>query len=284
MRVTKLNELIRDDKVIKGRWELTGGHEVRYRAESLREELELRGSLIAAEPRALVISLNEVKDDKTLAARTVKLSGQWKANARNQLQFEAVRQSGRNDVLTLKAGWDLNDRNEIVYSYRETQLKTRSKTERYLTFSGYWDFDEHRRLTYRLEADSESAFSFRGALQTTSIYAKKGEIRYQLGIQAASQRRQKTITLFGKWKLSRDLDLSFEVDHAERGRAIQFGCLARINDHDEITVELRTHSGRRLGAQLIWTKDILSQDAQVFVRLSRLVNESRLEAGYKRRF
>ena len=139
MKLTKLNQLLEDGQVIKGRWIITPNHEVQYRFEGKDEEIKVTGSLIAAEPDALVISVTEKQKDQKIVTSIVKLSGVWKLNT------------------------------------------------------------EKNRLTYSIGGDSNNAFKFRGAFQTTSIYAKKGEIRYQIGVEVAGKR--KSISFGGTYSL-----------------------------------------------------------------------------------
>jgi hypothetical protein len=100
LKLTKLNELIEDDKIIKGSWQLTPNHEVQYKSDGQDEEIKLKGSLIAAEPDALVLSITQRQSNQKIVTSIVKLTGNWKANPQNQLVFEAEKSAGKKDVLT----------------------------------------------------------------------------------------------------------------------------------------------------------------------------------------
>ena len=84
MKLTKLNQLLEDGEVVKGRWEITPNNEVQYRGEGKDETIKFTGSLIAAEPDALVISVTEKQSDQKIVTSIVKLSGTWKLNPKNQ--------------------------------------------------------------------------------------------------------------------------------------------------------------------------------------------------------
>ncbi len=285
MKLTKLNELIEEDKVVKGQWELAPGHEVQYRAEGKDEEIKLKGSLIAAEPDALVISVTDRQSDQEIVTSLVKLSGRWKLDAKNRVTFEVEKESGKNDVLAFKEAWKVNDAHEIVYRYETQKLKTKKKETRELIFKGHWDISERNRLTYTLGGDSASVFRIRGAFQTKSILAKKGEIRYQAGMEIAGRRKIQTIVLFGKWVVSRDLNLSFEIEYSGRKKkAILLGGEYNLDGSRQIAVNLKSREGKSLGIELILTKDIFGKDGRAFVRLEKSIEESRGEAGMRFRW
>ena len=284
MKFTRLDQLIGDLKTTKGRWELTPNHELRYRSLDKDEEIKFKGSLIAAEPDALVISVTGRQTDQKVVTRIVKLAGTWRLDPQNRIVFEVEKENGKNDVLTFTGAWRTGKSPELVYSYRQTELvtkrKTRRKVVRDLVFRGWWDISERDRLTYWLGADSNSAFRFRGAFQTRSILAKQNQIRYQAGAELAGRHKTRTLLLFGKWKVSHELDLSFEMKYADgRRRSILFQGEYAPSRDERIIVGLRSERGEPLGVELVLTKEFLGGEA--FLRLARSIEESRLEAGVR---
>lgn len=280
MRSTRLNDLVENSRGTRGHWELGPNHEVRYRSDKKDEEFGFKSSILAAEPEALVLSLTERQSDQKTVTRIVKLAGAWRLDPKNRIVFEAEKKDGRTDTLIFTGTWQVGPGQEILYTYDTTDLKTKRKTSRTLVFSGYWDISKDRRLVYRLSGDTGSAFSFRGAFQTKSILAKKGEIRYQAGVEAGGKHRLRTIALFGKWKLSKSLALSFEIKYADgRKRAILFGAERALGRGRDIAVRLESRQGSPLGIEVIFTRDFFSKDGQVFVRLRRSVEGSSAEAG-----
>ena len=279
MKLTRLNDLIENGKALKGRWEVTPGHEVRYRAEGKEEEIVVRGSLVAAEPGSLVISVTERQSDQKVVTSLLKLTGSWSVNAENQIRFEVEKGSGKKDTLTLKGAWSVNGANEIIYSYQKAGLKTKNKTTHELAFTGHWDLSEKSRLTYLIGGDTDSALRFRGTFQSASILAKKGEIRYQIGVEMLGKRRTRTVALFGKWKVSRDLGLDFEMRHGDRRRVLVFGGEYHLDPSRRVTVNLRSEAGKPLGTEVILSRDIFGKDGQFFVSLQKTLEETSLESG-----
>jgi hypothetical protein len=289
-----LNDLERKGKRIKGRWKLDDRHRLTYESEDSKlegkrtEEYELETSLVAAESEALVVSVTQKQENGNVVTSLARLTGTWRANEKNELEFEVERQSGKNDALTFTGSWKVGKNHEIIYGYRVRSGKKSSKLQT-LTFKGYWDLTEKSRLTYLIEGDTESAFRFRGTFQTPGILAKEGELRYQLGVEVEGKLRttaksragsRKTITLFGKWKLSTTLELSFEIEYAGgEKREIRFGAEYALTKDLRVAAKLIDKSGDPLGIEVILTKDFLKTHAQAFVRLRKTLRESAVEAG-----
>jgi len=281
VKLSKENQLILEGgEVFQGRWEITPDHEILYKKTGLDEEIKIRGALVAAEPDALVLSVTQKQSDQEVVTSLVKLTGTWHANAKNQLVFEVEKEQGKNDVLTFRQRWKINSQNEIVYAYKKTSLKKKKKESRELNFQGYWDLTGKNRLTYFLGGDSDAAFRFRGAFQTKSILAKRNEIRYQLGVEAAGRHQVHTVALFGKWKVSRNLTLDFEIQYGnDKTKTISFGGEYALNGDTTVVVNLKNTKGEPLGVEVILTKDIFGKDGQAFIRLQKSLEESRVEAG-----
>lgn len=308
-----------DGKPVKGSWELLPNHEVGYRAEGRGGEIRFKAPIVAVEPDALVVVATVRQDDQTVVTRTVRIAGRWKSDQKNRITFEFEKTGGRTDVLTFTGTWKLNDAHEIVYSYRSEALQTRvrtgagrtagRKTAQEITFRGFWELSDKRHLTYVLSADADSAFRFRGAFQTPSIFAKKGEIRFQIGAEVTGTAAGRTkaraagqagranrsagepaghptvVTLFGAWKLGRDLALSFELDQpGSRKQVLRFGGEVKFAGPRTLSVNLRSERGTPLGVELLLTREFAGGDGELFARLARSSRESLVEAGGRLRF
>ena len=285
MKLTRLNELIEENEVVKGRWELDRNHEVQYKSRGRTEkaeEVKLKASLLAAEPGALVLSVTERQSDHTLVTSLLKLTGAWHLDAKNRIVFAIEKEFGKKDILTFEGRWQVGKSHEIIYTYEKKSLTRRTKETNTLVFKGTWDISARNRLTFSLGADSESSFQFRGALQTKSLFAKDGEIRYQIGVETRGKRRIQTVVLFGEWKLSKDLELSFEIEYEDgRKKAITFGGEFAIGKDSHLRIQLKTGGGKSLGMEVIFTKDFLEDRGGAFLRLRKSLEESAVEAGVK---
>ncbi len=281
MKLTK-SQAVRDrnGKLIKGVWQIDKKHQIRYKATGENEEASLEATILDIEPAAIVLSHTAKQDDQKIVTTINKLTGVWRADDKNRLTFEVEREAGQRDVLTFRNAWRINKNHEIEYIYVRQELKRRIKHERKLVFGGFWDISDKNRITYRLARTADSYFTLRGALETRGIRAKRGEIRYQVGIEVDKKVRTRTVTLFGKWRYSNRYGLSFEVDYKDgRKHAIRFGAEYSPNSQDHIELNLVNTEGKPLGVELVLTRDFLKQDGQAFVKLLKNAEESRIEAG-----
>ncbi len=285
MKLTKTNGIEQDGETIKGHWQLSPDHEIHYKAKDADEEIKLRGILLAVEPGSLVVGATVRQEDQRVVTGIFKLTGTWKADADNTILFEVERESGRNDVLTFGGAWEIGKNHEILYHCQSQTLKTKTKQVQTLVFKGFWDISQKHRLVFYIGGDTSSALRFRGAFQTKSILAQTGQIRYQLGLEVCGKKKDLSIVLFGKWKLSKALGLSFEIEY-ENGqkRSILFGGEYRLDRDRRIVVSLKNIDGRSLGSEIVFTREFFGQDAEMFLRLCRCLEETKIEGGIKLRF
>lgn len=281
-KIETLNDLPRGDRKIRGRWQLDKRHRLLYvrNQDQGDEAVEIEAVLIGAEADALVAAVSEKQRHGRTVTRTARLEGAWRMNERHHLEFEVTRASGSNDVLTFRGSWKIGPSQEIVYVWRRTDLRTRSRSIETLTFRGGWDLSRDHRLTYTLQGSTEPAFRFSGAFQTRSLSAKRGELRYQLGATLEGKRRKRVLTLFGRWKLSTDLDLLFEMDCSDgRVHEMRFGAEIEITKSLTAAVKMTARDGEPLGGEIRFSREFLQSGGGGFVRLRRTLRETALEAG-----
>jgi len=285
MKLIKYNQLIleNDPTVIKGKWKINPQHEIRYKRDGKKEDLLINTAILSAEPNYLVISATARQSDQIIFTKILKLSGKWQADSKNRLQFYVKREKGKSDVLTFYGKWEIDKRNQIVYRFDKIRLKTKIKKEHKITFKGHWELSEKHRIEYVLEKafpKKSSYFRFRGSFQTHSILAKKGEIRYQIGVEVRGKRKINTLVLFGKWKLSRDFALKFEVTYPKgKKHSLDFRIEFNPSTRSRISLELKTRKGKPYGVELILTRDFLKRKGSSFVRILKNQKELRTEAG-----
>ncbi len=225
-------------------------------------------SLAAAEPDALVLSVTERENDKRTVTRMMRVNGKWRVGAGNTLEFVLDKNESKKGVVLFGADWRVNKANEIEVTFGPDRA----------ALKGVWDVADRNSLVYQIRRGSGEELRFRGAFQTRSIHAKKGEIRYQLGAEGSRKKTVRAVKLFGKWILSRDLGLSFEIEYANgKRRAILFGGDCRMDVDNTIRVDLVARKDKPLGVELVLTRELT--DGSVFMRLSRSLNESLAEAG-----
>ena len=285
MRLDRLNRLVHNGKVVEGVWEMGPGGEIRYRRRGSDEEVALTGDLLSADSNSLTFRLRETRRAEDVRLRQMSLRGRWKMDDQNRLAFLVEREQGPQEVLTLEGGWEVGPTNEILYRFERTDLKRGSRSLHEIRFEGYWELGKERGLSYVLDADTGSAFHFRGAFQTASLRQKSGALRYQIGLEAEGKKRLQTITLFGKWKLSRDLSLEFEVPYSGGfRRSISFGAAYSWDRRTTVSARLSAPGGGPLGVELTLSREFLGGQGEAFVRLRRSLEETAAEAGVRVRW
>ena len=275
--------------VFIGQWKLNPDYgielEVRQNKPDLnRESLTLKGEIIACEKDSLVFEIHSLKKNGLDSFNLLKLSGKWQADEFNRLTF-LVTKKDFPDILTLQGAWQLNDNQQITYIYEKTNLRTKTRSFQSLAFSGYWEITSAHRLSYILSTGANSRFDFRAQIESPSLYPKDGVIKYRLGIGVREPKKEdvRIVSLYGAWKFSRQAGLIFEIDH-KNGRIskLEFGAEVNFQGNNQIAFNLTDRNGERLGVSLSFThKFIKDLDASLFLRLRKMSQESRIDAGIK---
>jgi hypothetical protein len=273
---------------LDGVWSLNENHDLIFTLNKTKkqyggEELYLKTELLDTRFDALIFSLGTTEVSGKQIIRLLQLRGKWQADRYNRLNFLVKRSGSLYDTLTFEGTWEVNGNNTLVYTYAKTYLKKKERLEKTLTFKGFWQFSEKNRLSYLLDLANDSSFSFKVALETPSVMAKEGEIKYRVAIGAAGTRLFKTrlITLSGLWKVSRDFGFSFEIDYGKNVQEIGFGAQVRLAKENEIEFTLTSREGDDMGFGVTFTRTFLKNNAQWFVRLNKRNDELDLQGGVK---
>ncbi|MFQ5952279.1 MAG: hypothetical protein ACE5JK_02620 [Candidatus Omnitrophota bacterium] len=278
--------------VLDGRWSLTEEHDLKLHLRASKSGLSgktviLRGDIEKVTGSSLAFRVRVSENISGLRTGSIQLKGRWQADSYNRITFHAAKSRGRYDTLTFQGAWQVNGNNELIYRYVKTYLKTKIRTVKTLTFKGYWQLGE-RRIVYRLDRADNSFFSVKAALQTRSLIAREGKIRYQVGIRyqrrKVYRKARETITIFGVWKLDKDLKIAFEVKYSGRKKQeMRFIVEKLVAKGSTISVSLKAESGEPLGIQVKFTKTF-KNDAELFLSLSRYPDESRIMGGVTIKF
>lgn len=291
--VDEFNRLIVKERgkrtVLEGKWELTPGNELTFniiedKNQDRSETLILKGKIIAVDGNSAAFEVKSVDRNGQSHFQILKLSGIWQADESNRLTF-LVNKKGEPDTLVLEGAWQINQNQQITYTYEKVELKRRAKLLNTLTFDGFWCITDSDRISYILSKGSESRFDFKVQLESPDLHPKQGVIKYRLGtgLREANKDRQKIICLYGEWKFSRDLGLKFLMDYGQgRIKAIEFGSEVNFSHKDKITFSLINRGKEPLRMNLIFTHRFLKElDAEVYLKLKRVHEESGVEVGVK---
>ena len=274
-----------------GKWSLTPNHDLKLtfaqeQGQPFRKNLTLTGNIISVDANELVFAARARTDEGIESIRLLKLGGVWRADDQNRLTFLVKKGRKEEEPLTFEGAWELGEHHEILYRYQKKDLATGVKTEELLSFRGVWDIDEKDQLTYRLDLSGKSRFDFQATVQSPSLLERKGEIRYQVGIRFSGQKTLlREVVLFGKWKVSKDLSLSFEIEYEEgRRHALFFKTAYRVGEKDEIIFALKDRRGVGLGIEVTFTRSFFEGEGKAFLRFYQDAVESRIEGGLRLSF
>ena len=207
--------------------------------------------------------------------RILKLKGTWRANDYNELYFEVTGRKGPPETYTFKGSWKLNKNQQIEYTSEDGRDT--------LTFKGYWKFSSANRIVYLLEGSSTSRFEFKVQLESATIFPKKGQICYRIGIgirQSRLTQPGQLLILYGEWKFGRNLGFTFQMDYGQGSiKSIEFGAEVTFG-RDNIQLALKNEFGKPLGITLTMTHKFLKHlDSKVFIRLKSRQKEQAIETG-----
>src|SRR3989338_2429331 len=277
------------DILLDGTWKLSPAHRLGVvlhpQAEGARQAVFLNATIVDVKDDALIVSLWRRSDGGVRTSQTLSLSGRWQADARNRLTFLVAKSDGAEDRLVFDGAWSVDRRHQLLYRYEQPQVGRQPSAIHTLRFSGMWDLRPEARLVYRLDGESRSAVEFQTSLQSASLNAREGKIAYQVGIRLSGGRlvRQR-VTLFGAWKLNRDLSVSFEMPYTD-GRLRALTCKGTYiwSTRHAVSVQLMSRRGEPLGMAVTFSRSFLD-DAQLFLRLQRLGGDTEVLGGVQGRF
>ncbi|MFC1548637.1 hypothetical protein ACFL5E_01605 [Candidatus Omnitrophota bacterium] len=277
---------------VDGTWSLTPELDLKFRVSGSKTPLRgktiiLRGDVGRTKGSSLTFNVRAYEGISGVRTTSLTLSGKWLADGNNRITFKVTKGRGRYDTLRFQGAWQVNRRNELIYRYEKTALKTKTKRAKILIFRGRWELGK-RYLVYNFEGSGDSCFTFKAALQSRSLMASDGVVKYQIGIKyyigKRLRKRTQVVTIFGVWKLGKDLKIAFEAAcSGGRHSTMRFSVEKLIGEGNSITVALKKEDGESLGFEVTFRK-VFRDDAELFLAISRFAEESRIIGGVRIRF
>ncbi len=275
--------------VFYGNWRLNANHDLELelqqeRIKSEQEPLVFKGRIISGESDKLALEIRSLDNNGLLKLRILELKGVWQADDLNQLTF-AVSKRDNPDILTFRGGWQINRNQQITYTCQRADLKTKSRFSSTITFLGFWQMTAKNRLSYILSTGTGSRFDFKVQFETPTVYPQKGVVKYRLGIGLKEQKpdRQRIISLYGTWKIKRNIGLIFEIEYGRQEvYAMEFGAEVKFSEKNRVTFSLKNKKGEDLGVSVIFTRKFLQHlDAELFLRLKHSRQEQGVDIGLR---
>ena len=234
------------------------------------DTLTLNTEIINAKADKLEFSLATKDSQGKTHFYMLRLSGKWQTDKYNRLSFLLEESGG---IITLMGAWEVNQQNQITYTYIKEPLKRRKKITRTVTFKGFWDITEKYRLLYVLNKELNSGFEFK---VSAGKPAKRG-LQYEIGIDATAA--TKRIALFGSWKIDEKLGLVFEMPYEGKIRSLIFSATCKLKGDYTLELKLKNHLRQDLGIDVKLSRNILKGMGEAYLQALKEGREISLAAG-----
>ena len=269
---------------LKGEWSLTDDHRLRLTLDKLGREtfgdqITLQGEILDVNENSLLFAITTTTKKNTQSTYVLNLGGSWKADENNRLSFYIRKEEGRCDILTFNGVWEINKNHQIIYQYEKARLIRKKRQVHTLIFKGYWDIEDKARISYVLSKSIDSVFDFK----TSVGVFKEDYIRYEIGIELVNRSKpvERTIALFGKWNLKKDVGLIFEIEYEnDKNKQIVFGADVKLTSRDSVSFRLKDGiKNRDIDVTLELSHEIFEGDGEVFLRALKTNAEVAVYAG-----
>ncbi len=238
------------------------------------DKLVIGCNIISAKAGELAFSVMTRKGEDKSEFYILKLSGLWQADEYNRLCFNAEKEKGSPDRLTLEAGWEVDRKNKLTYSYTRKDLRRKKQIIQSVSFQGYWAIADKRRLSYVMSSSLHSQFDFQASFEKPLQNA----IQYRIGMGLAA--KDKSVKIFGSWKINERLGVSFEAQgDEERNRAILFSASYKIDSRDNLEVCFRNRLNQDLGLEAKISRRFFGEQGEAFIRALVSEKEKGVSAG-----
>jgi len=271
----------------KGHYTLTKDHNIlltlrRSYKQRSQDALLLKSEIIFVKENTLGLAVKTKNSDGTVKTRLLSLNGKWRMDSKNKILFLVEKGRGKYDTLTFTGTWVVNKDNEIEYSYE----RSKSRRKERLIFKGLWEIVENNKLRYSLGLKDDTGFEIKASLARTGFLGKKNALLYKLETRLTTKRfKPKSITISGRWKLTKRMGLLFEVRYSNRRRNyLSFGAEVRLNKKDELIFLLKDKKNKPLGIEIILKRRFLGNSGEALLKLLATKKERSITLSVGRLF
>jgi len=184
----------------RGKWSLDKDHNLvltlnKWNNQIAGNKLVIKGRILDVKRNSLLFSVTTKTPRGSKRIDVLSLTGSFCADKNNTLTFNAARERGGSDIITLKGVWEISKKGKLVYKY------TKRKKTYLLTFEGRWDASDKFRVSYVI---GKHAITIAGRWR---VDMKKGfifEVRYK-------NRKPHTIVFGGTIKLAGGNNLEIKL-------------------------------------------------------------------------
>ncbi|MCG2726268.1 MAG: hypothetical protein L6420_08480 [Elusimicrobia bacterium] len=158
---------------LQGKWSLSEDQNLcltlnKWGRETLGDKLTLQADIIDTSKNSIAFSLTTRTKENMQSIYILQLKGAWQADKNNRLTFRVQKEKGSHDILTFRGAWEITPatgrnggagkQHQIIYQYEKAQLIRKRKKIHTLIFQGYWNIKDKGRISYVLDAQTDSVF------------------------------------------------------------------------------------------------------------------------------
>ncbi|HPT07974.1 MAG TPA: hypothetical protein PLO85_07515 [Candidatus Omnitrophota bacterium] len=266
----------------EGTWQLDNDCNLMLRVGENGDKLVLAGRLISCDTDSFVFEITSRDHNSNSQISILRLTGVWQTDENSSITF-SVQKKRSPDTLVLEGAWHVDAHNRIVYRFTKTDLKRKQNISNTILFEGHWQITAQNQLTYFLERSLHSGFNFKAQLESPSIRAEEGVIKYRLGagFEEKGRKQEKILTLYGAWRFSNSLTLDFDISYTE-GKIKGLGLEAQYLYTSKDSVVFAFSDSRQQPMQYTVTfshRFLKKLDSRVFITLKHSKRDSGIEAG-----
>ncbi|MFH1461526.1 MAG: hypothetical protein ABIF12_01075 [bacterium] len=250
----------------EGSWSIDKNHNLVFYINNKKDQkLYLKTSVFSTQAKQIVFSIETRIDKKTSKTSLIKFYGNWKVTAENRLSFYIKKNNAADNPLTFKGQWKIGKDYEITYIKDNNEI---------LSINGSWQILDHKTIEFLIENNLDNKLIFRASIGTKNIYAKKGEIKYRIGILINKQNRYTEIGFFGTWKFSNKLGLYFQIKKSKTF----FNIYYNFANKDKISLSLYTKKNKDTGLIIVFTKNFF-KNTTLFTRFKTEMENYEIVSG-----
>ena len=273
--------------ILKGSWSLTKDHELKLTFEqeqrkSFGKSIVLKGQIIAVKKNKLLFSIRQRTASNKTVYSSINLQGQWQMDKYNRINFNLTKESSPKKNLIFLSKWQIDKNHRLIYKYSKLNVQNGIRKTHYISFDGTWKVLSKYRIKYIIDSRTDVGFDIKVSLQKLTGRA----IDYDISIGAGKNKESFTLHFSGKWKLTKNTQVFFEIKKENNKRSdIQFSSETQISLQGILACALKYYgTDKKIGYTIKFKRGIKSIDGQIYAKILKNSKEKAVFIGVGGKF
>ena len=222
-------------------------------------KLTIRGRLTRADAGSISAEI-ATREGEAERVYYLKFKGDWRVDEKNRLAFEIRSKTGKTDELTFKGSWEIDRKNQITCTYSKYDLLTKTRRQHQLRLKGYWNLTDTHRISYQV-TNRQRYFDIDVGIGRPG----RNSLSYRIGLRRSG--RSRTITLYGKWRVTEKLGLTFEMPYQDgEVKRIVFGVSYQFDDDWNLAFRAAAGRNGRHNIEAKLSRRLLTGKGKFFIK------------------